>query len=115
MLIENLLCFIQKNEDLIRLMFFGSPAERKYINNIRDASVSTFVSISNYLKHSQEQGKITDDITIEDMTTGLVGLIFQFSITSPQHFKRPLHIKNDTQTITRLFCMGLCNSTLEGE
>ncbi len=113
-MIENILIFIHRNEDLIHLLFFGSPSERKYINRIRDASASTFSSISNFLKHFQEQGEITKKLTIEDMTTALVGLIFQFSITSPQHFNRPLNLTKDAHTITRLFCISLCNSTKEG-
>jgi len=113
LLVESLLLFINENKDLVRLVFFGAPAERKYINTIRNASVSTFASISRYLKNFQEQGQITAHIDTDDMATSLVGLILHFSITSPQHFNRRLNIKRDAQTIAQLVCHGICS--LEGD
>lgn len=106
-LIKTMLKFISDNKDIVKILFFGNPEERKYITEIRDASSSTFKQIAKHLHNLQTQNQIRADVKVEDLVTSLMGLLIQFALTAPLNLDRKLNIEADAKLITDMFCNGL--------
>lgn len=106
-LVKAMLIFIHQNKDIVKILFFGNPNERKYISNIRDASTSTFKLIVKYLHQLQSQNQIRTDIKVEDLVASLMGQLIQFALTAPLNLNRELDIERDAKLITRIFCQGI--------
>lgn len=114
-MLKTMLKTIHKNSDMIQILFFSNPDERKYINTIRDGSKSTFSNIIKHLQHYKSQGKLPKNANLEDLVTSLLGQVMQFAIISPQHFNRPLNVDQDAKTIANLFCHGVFKSENGGK
>ncbi|MBL1421757.1 MAG: helix-turn-helix transcriptional regulator [Alphaproteobacteria bacterium] len=106
-LVKTMLSFIHQNKDIVKILFFGNPNERKYISSIRDASTSTFKLIAKYLHQLQTQNQIRTDIKVEDLVASLMGQLIQFALTAPLNLNRELNIERDAKLITRVFCQGV--------
>ena len=106
-LVKLMLSFIHTNKDIVKILFFSNPNERKYVSNIRDASTSTFKRIAQYLQQLQAQNKIRSDIKVEDLVTSLMGQLIQFALTAPLNLNRELDIERDAKLITKIFCQGV--------
>lgn len=106
-LIKAMLKFIEDNADIVKILFFGNPEERKYINNIRDASSSTFKLISKYIHKLKTQNLVQTNIKAEDLVASLMGQLLQFALTAPLNLGRELNIERDAKLITQIFCNGL--------
>ena len=106
-LAKTMLSFIHDNKDIVKILFFGNPNERKYISDIRDASTSTFTLIAKYLHQLQAQNKIRTDIKVEDLVASLMGQLIQFALTAPLNLNRELDITRDAKLITKIFCQGV--------
>ncbi|PCI88166.1 MAG: hypothetical protein COB24_03480 [Hyphomicrobiales bacterium] len=106
-LVKTMLSFIHQNKDIVKILFFGNPNERKYISNIRDASTSTFELIAKYLHQLQAQNQIRTDIKVEDLVASLMGQLIQFALTAPLNLNRELNIERDAKLITQIFCQGV--------
>lgn len=112
-LIKTMLKFIDAHKDIVKILFFGNPDERKYITNIRDASSSTFKQISKHLQNLHTKGHIRGDIEIDDLVASLMGLLLQFALTSPLNLNRKLNIERDAKIIAQIFIHGLLVSNKE--
>lgn len=112
-LAKTMLKFIDDNKDIVKILFFGNPEERKYITEIRDASSSTFKQIAKHLHTLQAKNQLSPDIKIDDMVASLMGLLLQFALTAPLNLNRKLNIEADAKLITTIFCNGLLASDKE--
>lgn len=106
-LIKTMLKFISDNNDIVKILFFGNPEERKYITEIRDASSSTFKLIAKHLQNLQAKGQVRTDIKVEDMVASLMGQLMQFALTAPLNLNRKLNLERDAKLITDIFCNGM--------
>ncbi|MCJ8323297.1 MAG: TetR family transcriptional regulator [Rhizobiales bacterium] len=107
LLIKTMLKFIDDNVDIVKILFFGNPEERKYISNIRDASSSTFKSISQHIHNLKAQKLIQVEIKTEDLVASLMGQLMHFALTAPLNLGRKLNIDRDAKLITKIFCSAL--------
>lgn len=112
-LTKTMLQFIDANKDIVKILFFGNPEERKYISNIRDASSSTFKLISQHLQNLQSQGHLQANIKVEDLVMSLMALLMQFALTSPLNLNRQLNIERDAKLIVHIFCNGVLTQSPE--
>lgn len=112
-LIKVMLKFIGDNNDIIKILFFGNPEERKYITEIRDASSSTFKLIAKHLHNLQTEGQINSNIKVDDLVSSLMGLLMQFALIAPLNLNRKLNIDRDAKLITQIICNGIITKKTE--
>lgn len=111
-LVKTMLNFINDNQDIVKILFFGNPDERKYISEIRETSTSTFKLIAKHLSSLQSQKQITSAVSVDDLVASLMGLMMQFALTSPLNLNRKLNPSQDAKLITEIFCNGILNNNI---
>lgn len=74
---------LHERRDLLRLSLFGTPAERAYLERVRDGQGRALDLLARYLAAQREAGRLQAPGEPRELALALLGLVFSFGVLGP--------------------------------
>lgn len=107
-IVRSVLPYFYKNREVLRLVFMGSEAERRYLQTLRQGSDSTLIRISSYFQAQINAGRLHTASQPNELALALLGIILAFALIGPLHYGTTLdNSEKSSQKIVQLFLNDL--------
>lgn len=108
MVVSKIVGFYYEHRDILRLVLWGSQAERDYVERLRKGSDRARDQLVAYFQAQQSAGRIRSTANPQELALALTAMIVGFVSIGPVHYGTTVEDPTRTsQTIVHLFLDGL--------